>query len=328
MSKSKQHSAAQRREQARHQRQQRLNTTNEQNRNRGSRKRQRKNNPWPLIAGIVVAVAVVIGIFFYLLQQQTASVNVGSDAAFHTITTMDPKLLATVGPGSAKSTMHAINDTKLTGPTGKPEFLYVGGEFCPYCAAQRWSIIMAVSRFGHFDKPLTALTSSESNVPTFTFRNIQYSSQYIDFTPVETSDNQNQPLDKLTPQQQALFNKYDQPPYVAQGSTGSIPFINIANQQVSAGAYYDPTTLVGHSYQDIANQVKDSNSDISRGMVGTANILTAALCAATNNQPANVCTADPIPAMQSTLPKASLAPGGPQLAAIGTIGAMDIRRRS
>ena len=33
---------------------------------------------------------------------------------------------------------------------GKPEVLYVGTEFCPYCAAESWSLIVALSRFGQF----------------------------------------------------------------------------------------------------------------------------------------------------------------------------------
>ena len=31
---------------------------------------------------------------------------------------------------------------------GKPELLYMGGEYCPFCAAERWAIAAAVSRFG------------------------------------------------------------------------------------------------------------------------------------------------------------------------------------
>ena len=33
---------------------------------------------------------------------------------------------------------------------GKPEMLYIGAEYCPYCAAERWAMIVALSRFGTF----------------------------------------------------------------------------------------------------------------------------------------------------------------------------------
>ena len=40
----------------------------------------------------------------------------------------------------------------LTARTGKkkPELLYIGAEYCPYCAASRWPLIIALSRFGTF----------------------------------------------------------------------------------------------------------------------------------------------------------------------------------
>ena len=44
--------------------------------------------------------------------------------------------------------IQAISDTALTS-NGKPEMLYIGAEFCPYCAASRWSMALALSRFGH-----------------------------------------------------------------------------------------------------------------------------------------------------------------------------------
>jgi len=49
------------------------------------------------------------------------------------------------------------NQPPLTGTSssGKtlPLVLYVGAEYCPYCAAQRWSTIIALSRFRHLGRP-------------------------------------------------------------------------------------------------------------------------------------------------------------------------------
>ena len=326
MANTKQRSAAQRREQVRQQRDQRLNTKQTtQERRRGSRRRPAKSNPWPLIGGLVAVVVIVVGVFIFLSHQQSTQDASGATTALKTISSIDPKVLADVGPGSAKSTMHAVSGAQmLKGPSGKPEVFYVGGEYCPYCAAQRWGVITALSRFGTFG-PLQPITSSESSVPTFTFHNATYTSQYIDFVARETSGQNQQPLDSLTADQQQLFSTYDKAPY--SSDPGSIPFINIANQQVSAGAYYDPGTLVGHSYQDIATQVKDPNSDIARGVLGTANTLTAAICVATNNQPANVCTADPIPSMQTSLPRASFDTSSSQLTAALAPEIADVRRQ-
>ncbi|HEX4208307.1 MAG TPA: DUF929 family protein [Ktedonobacteraceae bacterium] len=329
MAKTKQPSAAQRREE---ERQQRLRANSQNNRNRNANRRRKKNNPWPLIIGIVVIVAIVIGAFFVIVNQNKSAVTKSQNGAYQSIASIDPKLLAQVGPGSAKNAMHGVSGAgKLTGTSGKPEFLYMGAEYCPYCAAERWGVIIALNRFGQFTQAPQPLTSGEGNVPTFSFHGAKYTSQYIDTSLVEINDNaQPQPgaLDTPTAQQQQLLAKYDSPPYVTQQQTGGIPFIDIANQQVSQGAYYDPTLLTGQSYQQIASQIKDPNSDISRNILGTANDLTAAICASTNNQPSNVCTANPIPSIESGLPKASVVPGGPQIAAAAGSNVMDVRKRA
>jgi len=323
MANAKQRSAAQRREQVKQQRDQRLNTKQTAQVNR--RKRPPKSNPWPIIGGIVAAVAIVVGIFFFLSHQQSTQTSNGAATALKTLTSIDSSTLASVGPGSANSSLHAVSGAAmLKGPDGKPEVFYVGGEYCPFCAAQRWGLINALSRFGTF-KGVQPITSSEDSVPTFTFHGATYTSQYIDFVARETSgQSQTTPLDSLTSEQQQIFNKYDASPYTTD--PGAIPFIDIANQHVSAGAYYDPTVLIGQSYQDIATQLKDPSSGIAKGALGTANYLTAAICLATNNQPANVCTANPIPSLETSLSQTSLSSGNSQIAAAALPQVADVRR--
>ncbi|GCE17497.1 DUF929 family protein [Dictyobacter kobayashii] len=302
-------SAAQRREQERLRRTQRGQNTRTTN-----KRRQQKSslNTWLLIGGIVVAIALIIGGFIYFGEQQKATITkTATPNVFKSLTTVKPELLSSVGTGGLdKNVASIIKPVKgaqvLKGPTGKPEVFYMGGEFCPYCGAQRWAMIVALSKFGSFQKPLTPIVSSESNVPTYSFYQSSYKSDYIDFVPVEVSDNQAspQPLEKLTPQQEQLVKTYDAPPYTSAQSAGSFPFLSIASQFVSAGAYYSPDLLVGHSFDDILNQIQDPTTDISRSVLGSANYLIAQICKTTNNQPGNVCTADPIPTIQGKLPTA------------------------
>ena len=108
---------------------------------------------------------------------------------------------------------------------GKPEMLYMGAEYCPYCAAERWSMIVALSRFGTFSGLSTvhsSTTDTPSNISTFTFHGSSYTSKYLTFTPVEMQTNILDPstgnytaLQTPTTEQQALLTKYDAPPYVA-----------------------------------------------------------------------------------------------------------------
>ena len=261
-----------------------------------TRKVARKANRslWLWIGVILGSVVLIVGVLLYFYFTGNTSDVVASDpAVFNAVTHVKPSLLEQVGTGNAQSTLEALKagTPALTGPTGKPEFFYVGGEFCPYCAAQRWAIVVALSRFGTFS-PLLQTHSSEQNLATFTFRKSTYTSQYIDFVAKEIQDNQGNQLDTLSSDQQHIFNTYNAPPYMQ--SAGAIPFIDVANKYISSGSYYLPDTLVNLSWQDIATQMQQMDNNVSKGILGSANYLTAAVCASTQNKPETVCNANSI----------------------------------
>ena len=69
--------------------------------------------------------------------------------------------------------------------------VYVGGEYCPYCAAERWAMVMWLSRFGTFTNLHEIQSSSndiDANTNTFTFYKSSYTSQYIDLSTNEIED--------------------------------------------------------------------------------------------------------------------------------------------
>lgn len=272
------------------------------------RRFRRQRRSWPWVGGTLVLVILIVGLFVYLAHQQDTAAQVGKDTVLSSITSLDPSLFAAISKGSANAQPYPLTGVSpLTGISGKPIVLYVGGDFCPYCAAQRWALILALSRFGSFGH-LDPLVSSEGNVPTFTFHQADpYTSAYLQLDATEVSDNQGQVLDSLDPDLQQVFNTYNRPPYV--GSTGSIPFLDVGNRFISVGSYFPPDLLVGHSYQDIATQLHDPSSEIAQGVVGAANLLTAEVCIVTTNQPATVCTAPPLPELQASFQQSSRTEG-------------------
>ena len=171
---------------------------------------------------------------------------------------------------------------------GKIEITYVGAEYCPYCAAERWAIAVALSRFGTFSN-LSGTHSSSSDVypdtQTLSFYGSTYSSAYVDFQPVEEATNQQvggtyQTLQTPTSRQSALVGTYD--------PEGSIPFLDIANRYVVTGASFSPQVLQGLSRQQIADQLENPSSPVAQAVDGTANAITAAISAVTGNQPSAV----------------------------------------
>jgi Domain of unknown function (DUF929) len=344
MAKSKQKapSAAQRRDKQRQQRQQRLagsqnnrtQVAQAQARGRGPAQRQSNRRQWLWTGGIVALIAVIIVAFFVISRLQspsgsTSGPTLASSQVFNAVTKVDPNVLAAVKTGGVQNPLKAVNGSPpiLKGPTGKPEFLYMGAEYCPYCAAERWAVVVALSRFGTFSKLYQTTSSSTDvfpNTPTFTFYTGHYSgsfysSSYIDFVPVETADQQQNPLQTPTTEQQNLLNTYDAPPYTSQA--GSIPFVDIGNRYVLIGASYNAQDLANLQWQAIANDLADSNSAVSKDILGTANYLTAGICMMTQQQPASVCSTPVIQSIEQSLGKA-VGPGGPQIAVSGPLEAV------
>jgi hypothetical protein len=169
----------------------------------------------------------------------------------------------------------------------------MGAEYCPYCAAERWAMAVALSRFGTFSN-LHLIHSSGTdvypNTPTLSFYKSTYTSQYVQFTPVEMNGaKQNVTLQKPTAAESALLAKYDAPPYVQSSVAGSIPFVDIGNQYLVVGAQYLPSSLAGLTWAQVASEIRDPSSSVAKGVDGTANAITAAICKITKNAPAAVC---------------------------------------
>jgi len=175
---------------------------------------------------------------------------------------------------------------------GKPGAVFVGGEFCPYCAAERWSIIVAFSRFGTFSG-LQETTSSpwdvDPSTPTFSFHGASYTSQYVTFKPVEVEGNDTRgpdtrgPLDQPSALQTQLWQKYD-------NGGNSFPFLDIGNVLVVTSPSYDPALLAGLTQSEVVAKLANPNDQVTQAIVGAANDLTAALCSLTGQQPASVCS--------------------------------------
>ena len=178
--------------------------------------------------------------------------------------------------------------------------LYIGAEYCPYCAAERWAMIAALSRFGTFNGLSTIRSAARDgsgtaepfpNTATWTFAKASYASKYLTFTPVEeftnipdSSTGGYTTLQTPTAEQQALIQKYD------AANQGAIPFIDYGNKYMSVGASYDPGVLSGLSWSQIADDMRSPSSAVAKGVLGTANYATAAICGLTGDQPATVCT--------------------------------------
>ena len=292
--------------------------------------RRRTNNRMPiyLVVGSMIAIAAII-LAFVLISRQPASNGVTGTtdpAVLKAVTTVDPAVLSTIGTGGQQNPVQTVpgSPQRLVGPNGKPIVFFWGAEFCPYCAGERWAVVVSLSRFGTF-KQLPETTSSHTDsypdTSTFTFHGSTYISNYIDFTPVEAEDRNQQPLESPTDQQQQLIKTYN--------PNGDFPYINIANIYQLPHTAYVPDFLQGLSQTDISIRLSDSSTAVSKKILGIANYMTAAICVATNNQPGSVCNSDTIKQIQKLLPpRTAVAGNGPQVGSAAVLRDMAMRRQA
>jgi thiol-disulfide isomerase/thioredoxin len=326
-------SAARRREQ---QRQQRLQQQRQQGRARSRAKHGRRSHSLGIIVGVLIAVALLVIGFIVFSRLNTGTSGTTADTnptsnpqVLKQVTSVSPSVYDTVGTGGVTNPLNVTkNQPLLKGDGGRPVFFYAGAEYCPYCAAERWGMITALSRFGTFSN-VSLIHSSESDIPTFSFYKSTFTSQYVDFVPVEAQGqavNGGQPpvLQAPTAEQEKLVSTYNAPPYVSQSAAGSIPFVDIGNQYILSGASYSPTLLQASDQKTISSQLSDPTSDITKSIIGTANYLTAGICKITNQQPGSVCNSNAIQTIEKGI--GSVSTGGSQLGSIAAPAIADLRR--
>lgn len=143
---------------------------------------------------------------------------------------------------------------------GKVVVVYVGAEWCPYCAAEKWALIDALSNFGTWNNLQPIYSAPESiepqlpNIPTFTFVNASYYSDSVIFMPVELQDRYGKPLQKMNQIQSELINRYD--PQV------SIPFISIGGVYYRIGSGVNPTLIKGLTIEQVKEAIASKNGPI------------------------------------------------------------------
>lgn len=265
---------------------------------RGRRTGAKRSYASWIIVGLVLVTAVV-AYYIFSASGTTGGVSglngtpVSSEVLGH-LDGVSASTLNFVGSGVGIRSPTAISSSTPLTLNGKPEVLYMGAEYCPYCAAQRWAMIVALDKFGSF----TGLQYMQSNsapevfplTSTFTFVNATYTSNYIAFESVEQQTRTGQALQSATSAQTSLLQAYD--------PSGSIPFIDFANQYVVTSAQYSPAALrVGntangapYNWTAISSQLDNSSSVFAKNIDAAANRIISAICKIDGGAPSSVCS--------------------------------------
>ncbi len=254
---------------------------------------------WGAVAVILVGVTALL---VYALTRSSPSQSVAHPAAtpsdvLASLSNVPSSVFDAVGVDATG--VQLFPPTSLHGQppltaSGKPEVFYAGAEYCPFCAAERWPLIVALSRFGHFTtlhNVQSATLSVFPSVQSFSFVHAAYTSPYLTFVGVELystvvdAHGTYTQIATLTPAENALVTRYGQ-----HGGSGWFPFVDVGNKVVAATAGFSPAVLEGASQATIVAALDQPRTPIGEAVVASANQLVAGICQATGQQPASVCT--------------------------------------
>jgi len=247
-----------------------------------------------LASGAVVAVLAVVGAFIAVklsAAHPAARESQAPAAVVRQATTVPLEVLSRVSAGQTATPLQTVAAPgPLLTADGKPAIVFVSEESCPFCAAERWPLVVALSHFGTWGdlgSTRSSATDVYPNTATFSFRSARYHSTQITLRTTELADNTGRPLQPETPLDTRLIGAYDVPPYVnSAAQSGAVPFLDIANHYILAGAQYNPQVLAGLSSAQIAGQLRDPASPVAKAVDGSARVIIAAIDQVLHETPA------------------------------------------
>lgn len=250
---------------------------------------------------VVLAIAAALVVIHVVSGPTTPSRSVQAStlaplAVVQEVASVPPTAFNKIGAPTGIALPTKTHTKQALTARGKPLVLYAGGDYCPFCAAERWAIVEALGRFGTFSglrETRSSGTDVYPNTASFSFAGSSYKSKYLVFDPTELYTNTPAPnggytpLQRFTPVEARAFAAYDRVP-ISQ-LTGAFPFVDIADRYVISGASYNPGILRGLDQNQIAAEVANPATSIGVAVGGTANYITAAVCTVTGNLPSGVC---------------------------------------
>ena len=186
------------------------------------------------------------------------------------------------------------------GSGGRPEIMFICAEYWSKCAAERWALVMALSKFGTFTTlkgTISSATGASPKTPTFSFYGAVYSSKYLTLVTDELETNTDVGggeyplLQPPTIQEMTIMKAWDRAPYTT--TTFSLPFAYIAGTFLLTTAQYDASAIAQTSFQAAASIMSSGTGPVSRHAEAAAGYLVADFCALTRDQPARVCSQVP-----------------------------------
>lgn len=191
--------------------------------------------------------------------------------------------------------MHITNEPRKR-ISGKSLIFFMGAGSCPFCAAERWTIVNALSNFGKWEG-LVETTSADHdekylNIPTISFTLAKFESDHVEFVGRETADRNFEPLQELGEKDFEIVDTFN-PDQI-------IPFLLIDGQFMQIGSGYSPKFLEGMDHAKVRFELANPVSPVGKAIRTEIDIITALVCKSIGGK-ANVCNSDNIKSISSVI---------------------------
>ncbi len=273
-----------------------------------------------LALGLIIVAIVLLGALVIVRDNSGPS----STSTVETFTAAPSSLISTLAtvPASAYDAVGIASPANPVAPlqpagdgrtplwqttidNGPPEpvVFFYGAEFAPYAAAERWPLVLALSRFGTFHQlglMQSSATTAFANLSTFTFWNVSYESEDVKLESVERYSGLNPTgaryLSLETPdaRQSAAIASY-------ASSPKTFALVDVANRYVLNGAAFSPTVLAGLTQDQIAGDLNAKTAPLTQAVLAAANEITAAICSVDGERPGAVCASKGVEAADDAM---------------------------
>jgi len=245
-----------------------------------------------VIVVVIIVIGSIVGGLIYVNRPSNSTTTtvtgiLGSQlnyTLYQNLTGVSFSTLAAVGKGASDVTPpSAISSSPLTNGS-KPEILYIGAEFCPYCAAERWALVVALSKFGNFSG-LEYMQSAptDGNISTLSFVHSNYTSKYISFVTVEYEDRNRNNLQPTTAQEQSIWQNLS-------NNQESFPTIDFGGQYALTTSQFNFQDLNNLNWNQIGSQLNKPSAQVAKEIDGAANSIIKVVCTLTGMSPSSVCS--------------------------------------
>jgi hypothetical protein len=257
--------------------------------------------------GLILVALILLGALILIRQDKTRGSTTGSETfnpvpasllsavtqipdAVSNAVGVDTPTYAVVPPKATKG--QALWQAAVGAGPARPVVFFYDAEFSPYAAAQRWPLVIALSRFGTFTQLGLAQSSGTEVFPglsSFTFWRTEYNSRWVTLLAVERYGSVN-PTDARYVSLQHP-DRTEAAAVAAFDNAGStLPLLDLGNRFVLTGSSFTPAALANMSQNTIAADLAYPTSPATQAVLSAANEITAAICATTGERPGSVCS--------------------------------------